>query len=68
MIEIHTHRVDSSTIDFADLKEIKATKPFETDTPKTCYRELQIIDEYHNMITIRLYAKDMKNLKIKEGE
>jgi hypothetical protein len=66
MIEIHTHRVDSSTIDVTDLKEIKAKKAFKTDTPETCYREVQFIDEDHNMITLRLYANNIDNLEINE--
>lgn len=66
MIEIHAHRADSSTIDITDVKEIKIKKAFETDTPVTCYREIQIVDEECRTVTISLYAKELEKLKITE--
>ena len=66
MIEIHNHNVDSATIDFVNTLEIRASKPFKTDTPETCYREVQFVDEEHKIITVRLYSKNIENLKIME--
>jgi len=68
MINIQEFNVDSVVMDIVDIERIEAKKPFETDTPQTCYREIQFIDNENRVITIRLYAKNMKNLDIKNVE
>ena len=65
MITMQTF-VEGSTIDITNVIEIIARKAFKTDEPVVCYREVQFIDDKHRVVTLRLFADSLKNLKIKE--
>ena len=66
MISIQNHDVGSTAIDVVHVTKIRAEKPFKTDAPETCYRQIQLIDDQHRVITINLYADTLEDLKITE--
>jgi hypothetical protein len=66
MISIQNHDVGSTAIDVVNVSKIIAKAAFTADAPETCYREIQIIDDQHRVITLNLYAGTLDKLEIVE--
>jgi hypothetical protein len=66
MISVQNHDVGSTAIDIVHVSKIVAEEAFETDAPVTCYRQIQVIDDQHRVITLNLYAESLDTLSIVE--
>ena len=66
MINIKGFSTDSVVMDVMNVSRIEAHRIFDVDSPKNCYREMQVIDNNGRVVTLRLYSDDVEKLKIKE--
>ena len=66
MISTQEFDVSSTKIDITNVTKILIKQAFETDTPVTCYRELQVIDEQGRSVMLHMYAESLDKLAIVE--